>query len=246
MRVALWSDAVGADTEHSDFVGSVAGRVAVILDSTASPVGSRCPHSPEWFARRLGVAVLDVVVRATTKPLPESLMQAVVNVMALHASCMERKLASPVASIGIVEHRSDEVNFLVLGKARILTRHTNGSMSILSGHGLTEPGEIENDAKALAKSNGMKSSGARWASRGDLYIGSDPEIAFKAAIGKISQADIALSVMLGEDPAEMPSGAAPIWWEKSDVGSSLSTPPTEAELVAQFETVQFPAILCRF
>ncbi|RMI47566.1 protein phosphatase 2C domain-containing protein [Actinomadura harenae] len=107
---------------NEDFV--VAGPDwAVVLDGATAPPGvnSGCVHNPAWLVRRLGGALALRLAVDDDRPLDDLLAEAIKTVCELHADrCDLANPDSPSATVAMLRHRDDALEWLVLADSPVL------------------------------------------------------------------------------------------------------------------------------
>lgn len=120
-----------ADQANEDWVGST-GTVAVALDGLSAPddTGTGCVHGIPWFVKQLGSRLL--VTADAVEDLRAALSIAIADVAALHPQCALGHPGTPSAAVGMIRHRLNVVDYLLLADIVIVLRAIDGSVQALS------------------------------------------------------------------------------------------------------------------
>ncbi|MGD9528484.1 MAG: protein phosphatase 2C domain-containing protein [Dehalococcoidia bacterium] len=131
MRVSFASEPGEEGRPNEDWVGATPD-VAVVLDGLSSAPGadSGCRHGTPWYVARLGGRLL-VTAGDPALSLPDALAAAIEQVAGLHPECDLTHPGTPSATVAILRTvRPDDVEYLVLGDARIVLATSSGVEAI--------------------------------------------------------------------------------------------------------------------
>lgn len=94
--------------------------LVVVLDGATVRTESGCSHSPAWYARKLGAAIISHAA-TQSRTLRDILAEAIEDVAALHiGTCDLADPAAPSAAAAIVRAEGEHIRYLVLGDVTVV------------------------------------------------------------------------------------------------------------------------------
>ncbi len=123
-----------ADRSNEDFVGSVAGAVALLDGAGIRGTESICRHGVAWYTHRLGGALLGRLSRDDGRDLAAILAESIEDVAEDHrATCDIGDPSSPQATVALVRVvEQQRLDVLVLGDSFVLLHQTAGGIGVVT------------------------------------------------------------------------------------------------------------------
>jgi hypothetical protein len=118
---------------NEDFVGAVP-VAAVLLDGAGIPdTESICSHGVQWYAHRLGGALLGRLSRDDGRDLADTLADAIEEIAADHRStCDITDPSSPQATVVIVRAHEGRLDYLLLGDSFLVLDQSCDGLQVVT------------------------------------------------------------------------------------------------------------------
>lgn len=125
---ASWA---GGKNANEDFF-LAANNWAIVLDGVTRYPDDGCIHSVPWYVASLGNAVARQLVKPNQN-LRLALVNAIESVVASHsATCDMQNPVSPAATVALVRHNGELIEWLVLGDCTVVWRDNHGDVNVRS------------------------------------------------------------------------------------------------------------------
>jgi hypothetical protein len=188
METTFTCQAAPGGRPNDDFVVT-SERFVVVLDGATAPAGvdSGCVHDVPWLVAQLGTHLARILVGAHEEPLTVVLRNGIVATMAEHAdTCDLSNGDSPSTTVAILRHRSEHLDYAVLGDSAIIIERQDGS--IVVGH--------DDRTAYLPDYTPAGVSRARNTDVGFWIASSRPEAADKAITGTVPLTEVARAAVM--------------------------------------------------
>lgn len=128
VSAASWA---GSGQANEDFF-LTSNDWAMVLDGVTRYPDDGCIHNVPWYVASLGNAVARQMANPN-QGLRLALVNAIEAVVATHsATCDMQNLVSPAATVALVRHLGEVIEWLVLGDCSVAWRDNNGEVSVRS------------------------------------------------------------------------------------------------------------------
>lgn len=105
--------------------------LVVVCDGATVRTETGCTHGAAWYARRLGMEMMDWIELSPSVSLEEALHGAITDVSGRHVyTCDLKHPGTPSAGIAVVHISDDRLRYLVLGDVSIVIDTTSGPMVV--------------------------------------------------------------------------------------------------------------------
>lgn len=216
MRVTIATDRAPGQSENEDFAGAVANAVVLLDGAGLSGVDDGgCVHGVAWYARSLGMSLLNALLVDASGTLADALASAIGDVADSHGTtCDLSHPGTPSATVVILRESGSDLDYLVLADSTLVLQGMQSEPNVVTDQREAEIGRryrAEMDAlvggtpaHAKARAEYVAALRAHRNRKGGFFVAAaDPDVAKHAVMGTVPRSSVSCALLLSDGASRL-------------------------------------------